>query len=49
MVEECPICGSKDYEYYNVTTREKMTDWMEHRCLKCKARWRYRKGETEVY
>ena len=49
MDEGCPICGSKDYESYNVRDPAKMTDWIEHRCLKCNAIWRYRKGETEGY
>lgn len=47
MITKCPFCNSKDYEYYIMRNTEKRTDWIEHRCLKCNRKWRYRKGEIE--
>ena len=44
--KQCPFCGSKDYEYYINRNHIKRTDWMEHRCLKCKRKWGYIKGEV---
>lgn len=47
MTKKCPFCNSKDYEYYSMRNIEKNTGWIEHRCLKCNRKWRYRKGEIE--
>ena len=45
---ECPKCHSRDYEYYPMKNLERRTDWIEHKCLKCRCKWRYNKGEAVI-